>query len=149
MPNTIIHFEIPADDLDRARGFYKAALGWKITDPWKMEYLLVETKKEGEAGINGGLMKRKMAGQPFMNYINVPSIEKARVKVEAAGGKLYLAKQEVGPGMGWFALFEDTEGNVLGLHQAPKTMPTAKKPAAKKAAKKAPKKKAKKKAKRR
>lgn len=38
------------------------ALGWKISDPWKMDYFFVETRKAGEDGINGGLMKRQDAG---------------------------------------------------------------------------------------
>src|SRR5262249_37574013 len=75
MPNSIVHFEIPADDVKRAKKFYEKALGWKITDPWKMDYFLVETKEKGEDGINGGLMPRKNPGQPFMNYISVDSID--------------------------------------------------------------------------
>jgi uncharacterized protein len=47
MSNSIVHFEIPADDVQRARKFYEDALGWKITDPWNMGYFLVETKEEG------------------------------------------------------------------------------------------------------
>ena len=74
MPNSIVHFEIPADDVARAKKFYEKALGWKISDPWKMDYFLVETKEKSEPGINGGLMKRKMPGQPFMNYVSVGSI---------------------------------------------------------------------------
>ena len=67
MPNSIVNFEIPADDVKRAKKFYEKALGWKITDPWKMDYFLVETKEKGEDGINGGMMPRKNPGQPFMN----------------------------------------------------------------------------------
>ena len=40
-----------------------------------MNYFLVETRKKGEEGINGGLMQRKNSGQPFMNYIAVKSID--------------------------------------------------------------------------
>ncbi len=72
MPNPIVHFEIPADDVQRATKFYEQALGWKISDPWNMDYLLVETK-DGDTGINGGLMPRRNPGQPFMNYIQVDS----------------------------------------------------------------------------
>jgi len=50
MPNPIVHFEIPADDVQRATRFYEQALGWKISDPWNMDYLLVETK-DGDTGI--------------------------------------------------------------------------------------------------
>ena len=130
MPNAIAHFEIPADDVKRAQKFYEKALGWKISDPWKMDYFLVETKKKGEEGINGGLMLRKQPGQPFMNYVSVDSIDASCKKVVKAGGVVALPKMQVGPGMGWIAAFKDTEGNMMGLHQA------AKKPAAKKAVKK-------------
>ena len=121
MPNAIVHFEIPADDVRRAKKFYEDAFGWKISDPWNMNYFLVETRKDGDVGINGGLMPRMNPGQPFMNYISVDSIEDASAKVEAAGGTIILPKQEIGQDMGWIAAFRDTEGNILGFHQnAPK-----------------------------
>jgi len=130
MPNSIVHFEIPADDVQRAKKFYEKAFGWKISDPWKMDYFLVETKAKGEDGINGGLMQRKMPGQPFMNYLSVDSIDASCKKVEKAGGVVVLPKQEIAPGMGWIAAFKDTEGNIMGFHEVPNE------PAAKKAAKK-------------
>jgi len=136
MPNSITHFEIPADDLKRAKKFYEKVFGWKISDPWKMNYFMIETKAKGEDGINGGLMERKSPGQPFMNYVSVDSIDSFIKKAEKAGGAVALPKMEIGEGMGWIAAFKDTEGNVVGLHQSPK------KPAATKVAKKtAPKKK--------
>ncbi len=140
MSYPIVHFEIPADDLARALKFYKQAFGWKISDPWKMNYFLVETRKDGEDGINGGLMQRKMPGQPFMNYIAVKSIDTALARVLKAGGSICLPKTEIGPNMGWIAAFLDTEGNMMGFHQAPKAKaPAVKKskvPAKKKAKKK-------------
>ncbi len=131
MANSIVHFEIPADDVPRAKKFYQKALGWKISDPWKMNYFLVETKEKGEEGINGGLLARKNPGQPFMNYIAVDSIDAFCKKVVKAGGAIALPKTEIAPGMGWIAAFQDTEGNILGFHEVPK------KAAAKKAVKKA------------
>lgn len=137
MSNAIVHFEIPADDVQRAQKFYRRAFGWKISDPWKMDYFLVETRKKGEEGINGGLMPRKMPGQPFMNYIAVKSIDASLKKVEAAGGSVCMPKTEIGTGMGWIALFQDTEGNMMGFHQPPaKPAAKAKPKPAKKAAKK-------------
>ena len=135
MPNSIVHFEIPADDLKRARKFYEKALGWKISDPWNMNYFLVETKQKGEDGINGGLMPRKNPGQTFMNYISVASIDAASKKVEKAGGVIVMAKTEIGQGMGWIAAFQDTEGNIMGFHEVPKR-PAVKKAVKKTAAKK-------------
>jgi predicted enzyme related to lactoylglutathione lyase len=139
MPNAIVHFEIPADDVERARRFYQKAFGWKISDPWKMEYFLVETRKKGEDGINGGLMQRKMPDQRFTNYLSVASVDAACRKIEEAGGAVVMPKTEISADMGWFALFRDTEGNVLGVHEAPRK-PARK--AAKKTARKAAKKKA-------
>jgi predicted enzyme related to lactoylglutathione lyase len=130
MPNAIVHFEIPADDVARAKKFYEKAFGWKISDPWKMNYFFVETRKKGEEGINGGLMQRKNPGQSFMNYLTVASIEASCKKVEQAGGVVVMPKTEIGQQMGGIAAFKDTEGNIMGFHQAPK------KPAAKKAVKK-------------
>jgi predicted enzyme related to lactoylglutathione lyase len=126
MPNSIVHFEIPADDVGRAKKFYEKAFGWKISDPWKMNYFLVETKAQGEDGINGGLMTRKEPGQSFMNYIAVPSIDASCKKVEAAGGVVVMPRTEIGQGMGWIAAFKDTEGNIMGFHESP-SQPPAKK----------------------
>ena len=135
MPNSIVHFGIPADDVGRAKKFYQKALGWKITDPWKMNYFMVETRTDGEAGINGGLMQRKMPGQPFMSYIAVDSIDASCKKVEKAGGVIAMPKTEIAPGMGWIAAFKDTEGNIMGFHETPK-QPATKKAVKKTAAKK-------------
>ena len=148
MSISITHFEIPADDVKRAKKFYEKAFGWKISDPWKMNYFFVETKEKGEQGINGGLMKRVDPGQPFMNYLSVDSIDAAAKKVEKAGGLIVMPKREIGPGMGWIAAFKDTEGNILGFHELPKLPaapaapppPAAPKPAARKAVKKTAKK---------
>ena len=139
MAYAIVHFEIPADDVARAQKFYKQAFGWKISDPYKMNYFFVETRKQGEEGINGGLMQRKMPDQPFMNYIGVKSIAAALKRVEQAGGTICMPTMEIGQKMGWIAAFKDTEGNLMGFYQAPKA------PAVKKSAKKSAKKPAKKK----
>jgi predicted enzyme related to lactoylglutathione lyase len=149
MSNPIVHFEIPADDLERARTFYTSVFGWKISDPWKMEYFMVETRDHHGDGINGGMMKRKAPGQPFTNYIAVDEINDILAQVTAKGGILAMPKTEIGPGMGWIAAFKDPEGNIMGLHQEPDSAKQAvvkkppqktAKPAAKKSAKSAAKK---------
>ncbi len=140
MANTILHFEIPADDVARAKTFYEKTFGWKIKPfpmPPGQEYFGVTTRKEGEPGINGGLMKRNMPGQPFTNYVTVKSIDAMTRIVEANGGTIVLPKQGIGEGMGWIAAFKDPENNIIGLHQAgetPRPKRTTKKPV-KKAAK--------------
>ena len=54
--NTLNWFEICVTDMPRAKKFYEKALGWKIADPFKMNYFFVTTKEKGEEGINGGLI---------------------------------------------------------------------------------------------
>ena len=145
MPNSIVHFEIPADDVPRAKAFYEGVFGWKIKQfPMPAggpEYWGVTTRKDGEDGINGGLMKRNMPGQPFANYVAVKSIDDFLGKIQMSGGSVVMPKEEIAPGMGSIAVFRDTEGNMMGLYQ-PSAQEMKKKPAAKKkAAKKAKKKK--------
>src|SRR6266849_6284978 len=81
-----------------------------------------DDQKEGRPGIDGGLMKRKMPGQPFTNYITVKSIDAMNQIVQANGGMVILPKQEIGKGMGWISAFKDPENNVIGLHEM---VPTA------------------------
>ena len=138
MPNSVMHFEIPADDVPRAKAFYEKTFGWKIKQfpmPAGEEYFGITTRKTDEPGINGGLMKRKMPGQPFTNYVTVKSIDAMNRLVQANGGIVVLPKQEIGKGMGWISAFKDTENNIIGLHEVP-AKPTQKAPA-KKASKKA------------
>jgi predicted enzyme related to lactoylglutathione lyase len=134
--------------------------GWKFESypaaPGEDEYLMVMAK-DGENGINGGLMKRKMPGQPFTNYVTVDSIDQMLSAAQMHGARTALQKQEIGGGMGWIAAFLDPENNLIGLHQigpnaqrpaVAKKAPAAQKSApARKAVKVAPKKTAKKAAK--
>ena len=117
----VVHFEIPFDDKSRAMKFYKDAFDWKLTDMPQMDYVMAGTvdvdqnQMPKEAGaINGGLMTRpKDAPNPTV-YVDVPSIDNAVKKVQAAGGKVVTAKTPI-PGMGAYARVSDTEGNVIGL----------------------------------
>jgi predicted enzyme related to lactoylglutathione lyase len=117
----VVHFELPADDLQRASTFYRKAFGWQIK-PWKndkMEYWSVVTKKDEKApGINGGLMPR-VPNQPLTVYVAVANIDKALALVAASGGSVCMPKSEIGANMGWIAIVTDTEGNCIGLHQPP------------------------------
>ena len=90
---TIVHFEIPADNLQRARTFYGDLLGWKIekyedpNNPSSMEYWLITTTDEkGEKALMGGMMQREQPQQQILNYIDVPSIDEYASKVEKLGG---------------------------------------------------------------
>lgn len=118
----VVHFEIPADDQERARNFYSEAFGWKINPMPEMDYNVVTTTPTDEAtgqpnqpgAINGGLMAREGDLTNPVITVDVPDIDAALQKVEQLGGSVVMSKNTI-PDMGFFAYFRDTEGNVLGL----------------------------------
>jgi uncharacterized protein len=117
----VVHFEIPADDLSRAKEFYGAVFGWELQTMEEMDYTIVRTTPVDEqqmptepGSINGGMMKRAAHAPAPVITINVESVEDSLKKVEAAGGGVVRPKGEI-PGMGSFAYVKDTEGNVMGL----------------------------------
>lgn len=125
MAGRVVHFEIPYDDAERARGFYSGTFGWDLVDVPGMGYTLATTgPTDPEAGasepgfINGGLFERRDGFTAPNVVIDVPSIDEALAAVEAAGGKLVQGRQAVGE-MGFAAYFTDTEGNLVGLWESP------------------------------
>ena len=115
---TIVHFDIAADNPDRAKRFYEGLFDWKIkAPPGFPDYYLVETKGlDNEEGTGGGLAKREDPGQRITTYIGVGSIDEYTPKVEKLGGKIIQPKMAV-PGWGYIAMCLDTENNVFGLWQ--------------------------------
>jgi len=114
MAANIIWFEIPADNPERAKKFYSTLFGWKINPfPGMMDYWHIDTGGP-DATPDGGMMTRKHPAHTITNYINVPSVTKFMAKVEKLGGKLCMAKTAV-PGMGYFAICQDTENNTVAL----------------------------------
>lgn len=119
----VVHFEIHADDTDRAARFYTELLGWTITK-WggPMDYGLVTTGADGTPGINGGLMKRQhpLGGNDgviaYVCTVDVDDVDRFVARAQELGGKVALPKMPV-PGVGWLAYVKDTEGNVLGMMQ--------------------------------
>jgi len=123
---TIVYFEMPADDVERAKKFYTDLFGWKI-EKWpgtsskdssssSMEYWIVSTTddKGNKAPIGGGLMKRQEQHQQITNFIDVNSVDEYSSKIEKLGGKVVVTKMAV-PGMGYFAVCHDTENNSFGI----------------------------------
>ncbi len=123
MDHTVVHFEIPADQPERAAQFYRELFGWNI-NRWEggIEYWLVNTVPTDAAGmplrqgINGGLMRRINPGQVPVNYIAVDDLDEFVGKAERLGAKVLMGRSPV-PGMGWFAQLADTEGNAFGIWQ--------------------------------
>jgi uncharacterized protein len=121
----VVHFEIPAEDLDRAKKFYGAVFGWTLQTtpmPGGGEYTSVVTTPVNEqtqipaepGAINGGMMERSATTPAPVITIDVDAIDVALKNVEAEGGTTVQPRTEI-PGMGAFAYFKDSEGNVMGL----------------------------------
>jgi predicted enzyme related to lactoylglutathione lyase len=121
MADSIIHFEIPFTDGERARAFYREAFGWKVQELPEMDYTMVETGPVGEdmmpsrpGFINGGMFERR---EPFTGpvvTVGVDSIDETMARLEALGARAVGRKEQVG-GMGFAAYFTDPDGNVIGL----------------------------------
>lgn len=111
----IVHFDIPADDPMRAQKFYEETFGWKF-DKWDgpMEYWMVKTGDDASPGINGGLAKRNAGQNGMTNTVDVPSIEEYSNKIQSKGGQVIAPKMPI-PGVGYFAMCKDTEGNIFGI----------------------------------
>ena len=115
--NRVIHFELPADNPERAVEFYKKAFGWKIEKwPGPTDYWLVTTGADGQPGINGGILKRHHPGAGTCNTVSVANLEEALASVTRNGGKNAVPRLPI-PGVGYLAYCTDTEGNVFGVLQ--------------------------------
>ncbi|MGA7369796.1 MAG: VOC family protein [Nitrososphaeraceae archaeon] len=126
---TIVHFEIPSDNIERSRKFYNELFGWNIEKwpgsenmPNGMEYWMVTTTDEkGNKAVGGGMMNRQNPQQQgITNYIDVKSVEEHSSKVEQLGGKVVMKKTPV-PGMGYFGVCLDTENNTFALWETDNT----------------------------
>jgi predicted enzyme related to lactoylglutathione lyase len=115
----IAYFQVPADDVGRARKFYQSLLGWKIEPDTNLPDKSLQwqniTTGEPEAGTMnmGGVYKRQMPG-PIMNFVKVENVEGVLANVEKLGGKIMMPKNEIKT-VGIVAVISDTEGNIIGL----------------------------------
>jgi predicted enzyme related to lactoylglutathione lyase len=114
--SSVVWFEIPADNVERARTFYGKLFGWKIDKfpgPTTKPYWLVDTGSD-DASRNGGMVERQHSDHGITNYVAVPSVDQAATKVEKLGGKICMEKTAV-PEMGYFVVCQDTEKNTFAL----------------------------------
>jgi predicted enzyme related to lactoylglutathione lyase len=118
-----VHFEIPADNVEKLRKFYADLFGWKIEkSPGPIPYWMIETVPVDEKGmplrpgVNGGMYKKDNPELRPVNYISVESIDEYIEKIKAFGGTIVQPKQEV-PDVGWIAVALDPEGNQFGMLQ--------------------------------
>ena len=114
----VVHFEISAEDPERATKFYRNVFGWKI-EKWggPVDYWLIATGAESEPGIDGAIRRREKPRENTVNTVSVPAIDDFMRKVGECGGRVLTPKQSI-PGVGYHAYCQDTEGNVFGIMEA-------------------------------
>ena len=120
----VVHFEIQADDVERAKAFYGAAFGWEFQDYGAFvgsPYWGIVTGPDEEPGINGGLLQRPKpamgaGANAFVCTVEVDDYDSAHARILGAGGSVALPKTAL-TGMAWQGYYLDTEGNTFGMHQ--------------------------------
>jgi predicted enzyme related to lactoylglutathione lyase len=113
MPNPVVHWEIAALDAKKQQDFYARLFDWKIQVHEAMNYGIVETG--GSGGINGGIFTSQTPGCKLVTfYVQVDDLQAYLDKATKLGGKTVMPPTPI-PGHGSMAMFQDPEGNVLGL----------------------------------
>ena len=124
--NRVVHFEIQAENPERAMAFYKTVFGWEfpkwIENPPYWGIMTAE-KDSKELGINGGLLKRPAKTPPpeqgtnaYVCTVVVENFDVTAKNIKAAGGVVAMPKMAI-MNMAWQGYFLDSEGNTFGVHQ--------------------------------
>lgn len=118
----VVHFEIHAEQPERAMSFYGDLFGWQF-QPYFPGYWGIVTGEEGTPGINGGLLERQgpppNTGQPVSSYvctIDVENLDASLAKATELDAPIVVAKHAI-EGMAWIAYCLDSEGNIFGMYQ--------------------------------
>jgi predicted enzyme related to lactoylglutathione lyase len=124
--NAVAHFEIYANDPVKLSQFYSSLFDWTTEPVPGMDYRMIKTVDTDEkgrpnapGGINGGILKRPQGFEvrSWVNYVNVDDLDASVERAQKLGAKVTRPRSAV-PGMGWFAMLFDPEGNSFALWQS-------------------------------
>ncbi len=118
--NALNWFELPVIDFARAKAFYERIFEVELSErqmgPRKMGFLPYDFTR----GVGGAIVEAPdfiPSTQGSLIYLNAgPDLSVVLDRIEPAGGKVLMGKTEVGPNLGFHALFLDPEGNRVALH---------------------------------
>ncbi len=129
MENAISWFEIPTNDIHRAQNFYEAVFKIKMTS---LEFPNIKMRMfpldDPMNGVGGTLVKTdgfhipSATDGPLVYLNGNPDVQEFLDRVEPAGGKIQVPKTQISPEYGDMAVFIDTEGNRIALHNVPAGM---------------------------
>jgi len=126
MKNSVAHFEIYADDPDALTKFYTDLFDWQTQKMPNMDYTYVKTVDTNAqnmptqpGGINGGLIRRPTGykTKAWVNYVTVESLETSLKRAQELGAKVMKPRAPI-PGIGWFAMLIDPQGNDFAIWQS-------------------------------
>jgi uncharacterized protein len=107
-----VHFEIPSDDTEKGRAFWGGLFGWRFEGyPGPFEYYTTRISDQAGAAITS--MEPGKRG--IRSYFDVDDINAGVARVRELGGE--AGDGAPVPGMGWFSVCKDTQGNDFGLWQ--------------------------------
>ena len=110
----ITHIDIPVSDMARAQGFYSTLFGWEIAEPPGFEGYPMWRAPNQISG--GGLAPRGEGFTQPRSYVETDSIEQTLELVKANGGKVLMDMSPISE-TSWWAIFEDPDGNHVGLYE--------------------------------
>ena len=123
--NPVCWFEIYVSDLERAKKFYETVFDTELEplpspDP-DLEMLMFPggPGKEGAAGALAKMKDCEPGNNSTLIYFSCADCGIEAGRVEAAGGQIVKPKFSIGE-YGDIAMFLDTEGNMVGLHNPAK-----------------------------
>lgn len=113
--NTLTHFEIPSNNIEKTKEFYSKLFNWEFTFIEEMNYMMFTIPAGKEAvPTGGGILQKQDENHPIINYITVENIDSDGERIVELGGEIIVPKSPV-PGMGWFIHFSDLDGNVMAI----------------------------------
>jgi predicted enzyme related to lactoylglutathione lyase len=125
----VVHFEIQANDVERAKKFYEDLFAWEFermggpTEYWLIRTGRTQGRDGTQVGIDGGLLVKggKDAGEgaspnAFVCTIQVEDLDSTLQQAAEAGAAVQMPKDQI-PGVGWLSYLKDTEGNIFGVLQ--------------------------------
>lgn len=119
--NALNWFEIPVQDTGRAKTFYEKVFDISMNRMDMAGMEMVMFPPTGDGGHVGGALVKSAMHQPSDKgckvYLNGnPDLQTVLDRIPAAGGNVKFPKTDIGEGNGFFAFFEDSEGNTVGIH---------------------------------
>lgn len=113
MGHPVVHWEIAGTEAKKLREFYSALFDWKVEWNDMANYGAVETG--GEGGIDGGIMQTPEGVPAYLTfYVQVDDLQEYLDKAKDLGGEAVVPPTPI-PGVGSFAMFQDPEGNMVGI----------------------------------